>query len=244
MLPIRDHLPRRRLPVVNYLLIAANVLVFIAERAAILGGYGARHLLFDWGLVPGRLLVHPDAAAPTLLTSMFMHDPLSWGHIAGNMLFLWVFGDKVEDALGRGRYLLFYLLSGLGAAAAQILIDPTSATPMVGASGAIAGVLAAYGSLYPKAPITVVNPILPLWLFYGPLLVLPAWVLILEFFAVNLLNGLTSAGLHTGVAFFAHLGGFVAGLLLVRIFVRQGTRRDHTPWQGFRYRAPPRPWGG
>src|SRR5271156_4672719 len=142
MLPIRDRLPRRRPPVVNYALILLNVLAFIWERADLLGG--DPRVLEHWGLVPAYLLADPIGRAPTVLTSMFMHDPTGWAHIGGNMLFLWIFGDNVEDVLGRGRYLLFYVLSGLAAAAAQILIDPGSQVPMVGASGAIAGVLAAY----------------------------------------------------------------------------------------------------
>lgn len=254
MIPIRDRLPRRRAPVVNYLIIALNVLVFVWEQAMIRGGYRSDLLLRDFGLVPRHLLVHPLESASTVLSSMFMHDPTSVLHIGGNMLFLWVFGDNVEDALGKGRYLAFYLLSGLAAAAAQILIDPFSLVPMVGASGAIAGVLAAYASLYPRAPVTVLNPIPILWLFFGLFWELPAWVVIGEFFLVNLWYGLSSLGhAATGVAFFAHLGGFVAGLFLVRLFLPGRPPRDHERWSGFRpqNRRPPtyppyphRPWGG
>jgi len=164
------------------------------------------------------------------------------------MLFLWIFGDNVEDALGSLRYLLFYLLSGICAAAAQILIDPSSAIPMVGASGAISGVLAAYGSLYPRSGVTVLNPIPLLWIFFGVFLEFPAWVVILEYFVVNLFNGLGSLGGQTGgVAFFAHLGGFVAVLLLVRVFFRGRTVVEHPRWQQWRPprrpRPPPKPWG-
>jgi membrane associated rhomboid family serine protease len=167
---------------------------------------------------------------------MFLHDPSSLLHIGGNMLFLWIFGDNVEDALGRGKYLAFYLLCGVSAAGAQILIDPGSLVPMVGASGAIAGILAAYASLYPRSPITVVNPIPILWLFFGILIELPAWAVILEFFVVNVWYGFSAVGrgASTGVAFFAHLGGFVAGLFLVRIFPKSWERRDHDRWEGFR----------
>ena len=243
MIPIRDRLATRRAPLVNYLLILTNVVAFLWEESVIaLGAYSPRRLLLDWGLVPGHLLAHPLEEASTVFTSMFLHDPSSFLHIGGNMLFLWIFGDNVEDALGRGRYLGFYLLCGVSAAGAQMVIDPGSLTPMVGASGAIAGVLAAYGSLYPRAPVTVLNPILPLWLFFGIFIELPAWVVILEFFAVNLWNGFGAVGrgASTGIAFFAHLGGFVAGLLLVRVFTKDGERRDHDRWEGFR-RPPPRP---
>ncbi len=234
MIPIRDRLPRQRVPIVNYLLIAVNVLVFLWERADI--ALGDRNLLFEWGLVPAYVVRDPAGYGVNVITSMFMHDPTGWLHIGGNMLFLWIFGDNVEDALGRVRYLGFYLLSGLAAAAAQILIDPASRVPMVGASGAIAGVLAAYMSLYPRSPITVLNPIPILWLFWGLFIELPAWVVIIEFFLVNLWNGLGSVGSVQGggVAFFAHIGGFVAGLILVRFFLPDAPRRDHDRWRGFR----------
>jgi membrane associated rhomboid family serine protease len=238
MIPVRDRLPVRRAPLVNYLLILLNVMAFLWEQGVIALGYPRQRFLYDWGLVPGRLLAHPVDEAFTVFSSMFLHDPSGWLHIGGNMLFLWIFGDNVEDALGRGRYLAFYLLSGVAAAGAQIAIDPTSAVPMVGASGAIAGVLAAYGSMYPRSPITVINPILPLWFFFGIFIELPAWVVIAEFFLVNLWNGFSAVGhaASSGVAFFAHLGGFVAGLVLVRFLVSH--RQDHDRWQGFR--SPPR----
>lgn len=242
MLPIRDRLPRRRVPIVNYLLIVLNVLIFMGERMVIAGGYPAHRLLLEWGLVPAHLLRAPADGALTVLTSMFMHDPGGWLHIGGNMLFLWIFGDNVEDALGHGRYATFYLLVGVSAAAAQFFVDPMSRVPMVGASGAIAGVLAAYGSLYPRSPITVLNPIPLLWLFFGFFLELPAWVVILEFFVVNLFDGLRSINMAAGgVAFFAHIGGFVAGLLLVRLLLPAREPREHERWQSFR--ASPHPLG-
>lgn len=258
MIPIRDRLPRRRVPVVNWLLILLNVAAFVWERYAILLGYPARRLTMDWGLVPVLLVKHPVQESLNVFTSMFLHDPSTWWHIGGNMLFLWIFGDNVEDALGRGRYLAFYLLSGMAAAAGQVLIDPMSAAPMIGASGAIAGVLAAYGMLYPRSPITVLNPVPILWIFWGLFIELPAWVVILEFFVFNLVYGFDSLGhgAATGVAFFAHLGGFVAGLFLVHLFLPERRPRDHDRWDGFRpppkrpppgyyYPPPPhRPWDG
>jgi membrane associated rhomboid family serine protease len=236
MIPVRDQLPTRRVPIVTYLILAANLLVFVWERLVLAAGVSPRRLLAAWGLVPIELVRAPIENGVTVVTSMFMHDPSGYLHLGGNMLFLWIFGDNVEDALGRGRYLAFYLLSGLAAALAQIAIDPSSTVPMVGASGAIAGVLAAYGSLYPRSPITVVNPVLPLWFFFGLFIQLPAWVVILEFFVVNLWSGLGGLGLGAqgGVAFFAHLGGFVAGLFLVRLFVTGPPRRDAPRWDGWR----------
>lgn len=250
MIPIRDRLPKRRVPVVNYLLLTANILIFVLERSALRAGYSPQELLHAYGLVPIDLVTAPAQSAVNVFTSMFMHDPTGWLHLGGNMLFLWVFGDNVEDAMGHARYLAFYLLAGIAAAAAQIAIAPFSAVPMVGASGAIAGVLAAYASLYPHSPVTVLNPILPLWLFFGIFLELPAWLVILEFFVINLFHGLSSVARATGssggVAFFAHLGGFVAGLFLVRAFLRRPPR-NHDRWSSFRSPERPvgrRPWGG
>jgi membrane associated rhomboid family serine protease len=253
MIPVRDRLPTRSLPVVNYLLLATNVLVFLFEQAAITGPRSAHLLLQTYGLVPVEIVSAPAQNLVTVFTSMFMHDPTGWLHLGGNMLFLWIFGDNVEDALGHLRYLAFYLLAGVAAAAAQIAISPSSAVPMVGASGAIAGVLAAYASLYPRAAITVLNPIPILWIFFGLFFDLPAWLVIAEFFLVNLVNGVSSTATATGggggVAFFAHLGGFVAGLFLVRLFLKEPPR-SHDRARGFRPpERPPsaeagrRPWG-
>jgi membrane associated rhomboid family serine protease len=248
MLPLRDRLPTRRFPVVNCVLLAVNVLVFMWERAIIGLGYAPQRLLYDFGLVPRFFMHDPVGSASSVLSSMFMHDPTGWAHVGGNMLYLWIFGDNVEDAMGRGRYALFYLLSGIAAAGAQICIDPASNIPVVGASGAIAGVLAAYGSLYPRSPITVLNPVPILWLFFGLSFEIPAWFVIGLFFVANAVSGYASVGSHDGgVAFFAHLGGFVAGLFLVRMLMMAHTKRSYDPWNGFRSsrnQAAPRrrPW--
>jgi membrane associated rhomboid family serine protease len=235
MIPLRDHLPTRRTPVVTYALIGVNLVAYLWQWLLLASGY--RTVVFDYGLVPARLLAEPLSNLHTVLTSMFMHSPDTLWHLAGNMLFLWIFGDNVEDALGRRRFLVLYLSSGVLAALAQVAVGPSSLVPMVGASGAIAGVLAAYGSLYPRSPVLVLNPILPLWLFGLALLRLPAWVVIAEFFVVNLVSGLaTLGGDGGGVAFFAHLGGFVAGLVLVRWLFRPRPQ-PVDPWQGW---LPPR----
>lgn len=231
MLPLRDHIPTRRPALIVYLLIFINVLAFVWSRALIQSGVDPHRFVFGWGLVPARFVADPAGEAVTVFTSMFLHDPTGYLHLGGNMLFLWIFGDNVEDALGSLRFGAFYVLSGLVAAAAQIAIDPHSTIPMVGASGAISGVLAAYGSLYPRSPITVLNPVPILWLFWGISFELPAWLVILEYFVVNLLNAWFSVGRQGGgVAFFAHLGGFVAGLLLVRVFMIGRSARDHDRW--------------
>jgi membrane associated rhomboid family serine protease len=217
MLPLRDHIPTRRVPVVNSALIGLNVLAFIVERMFIGSTAGVGSFVQRFGLIPAALAEAPLSHLPNVLSSMFLHDPTSWVHIGGNMLFLWVFGDGVEEALGRGRYLALYLSCGVLSALAHVLVNPASTIPMLGASGAISGVLAAYGSLYPKAPVTILNPLIPLWFVMGVAVDLPAWAVILEYFLLNLWRGITlvddSAG---GIAFFAHLGGFVAGIFLVR----------------------------
>jgi membrane associated rhomboid family serine protease len=233
MLPLRDQLPTRRVPVVTYTLIALNVVAYLWQTTLVWSGNVL--VVRDWGLVPLRFFHDPVAELPRIFTSMFMHSPESWWHLGGNMLFLWIFGDNVEDALGRKRYVAFYLLSGIAAGLVQVLIDPHSRIPMVGASGAIAGVLAAYGSLHPMSPITVLNPVPPLWLVFGPVFRLPAWLIIAEFFVMNLVNGLMTLGrAKGGVAFFAHLGGFVAGLVLVRFLFPSDERkreRELEQWQ-------------
>ena len=232
MIPLRDQNPTRKVPYVNYTLIVLNILIFLWEWTTIASG--ATGLVRELGVVPAELTEAPGREAFTLVTSMFLHDPGNLSHLAFNMLFLYIFGDNVEDALGHWRYVLFYLVAGLAAASAQVLFDPESAVPMIGASGAIGGVLGAYVVLYPRAPVTVLNPFFPLWFIFGVFLVFPAWLVVGEWFLVNLI------GLQSGdafVAFAAHIGGFIAGLLLVRPLMRGRRRRDVDAWKGWR---PPR----
>jgi len=234
MIPIRDDIPSRTTPYVTYLLMAANVSVWLVEWVLLRGGAG--WVIPAYGLVPARLLADPFGEAFTLGTSMFMHG--GWEHLLGNMLFLHIFGDNVEDALGRGRFLAFYFAAGLAAAAAQVAIGPTSMVPMVGASGAIAGVLGAYLVLYPRAPVIVINPVFPLWFVFGVFLVFPAWLVVGEWFVWNLLRGVASLGASGsgGVAFFAHIGGFVVGLLTIRpaLVGRARRERQDRKWDGWR----------
>src|SRR5687767_469050 len=145
MLPLRDRLPTRTFPFINYLIIAANVLSFFWQIALVESGYA--DMGNEFGFVPYRFNVAPLEAAPTILTSMFMHG--SWAHIGGNMLSLWIFGDNVEDSMGHFRYALFYVLGGVAAAITRMGVDPFSQIPMVGASGAIAAVMAGYLVLHP-----------------------------------------------------------------------------------------------
>jgi membrane associated rhomboid family serine protease len=161
-----------------------------------------------------------------VLTSMFLHG--SWMHVIGNMWFLWIFGDNIEDYLGHFKYLVFYLASGMGAAFAQVILNPHSRVPTVGASGAIAGVLGAYFVLYPRARVLIWFPIF--FLFY-----LPAWVTLGYWFAMQFLSGAATSiadysDTHGGVAFWAHVGGFVAGIVLIKILPERPRRYRYGTW--------------
>jgi len=235
MLPVRDHLPTRSFPGVNYGLIALNLGVFGLEVSAAAAGADSIALGRQWALVPTQLIAHPLAHAPSLLTHMFLHGGFS--HVAGNMLFLWIFGDNVEDALGHARYALFYLACGIAAALAQVAANPQASVPMLGASGAISGVLAAYAVLYPRSPVTVINPIPFMWLWWGFFMSFPAWLVILEFFAVNLWNAFQPSSAAGGVAFVAHVGGFIGGLVLLPL-LRKREPVDYDAWD--RWLAPRR----
>jgi membrane associated rhomboid family serine protease len=226
MLPVSDQNPTRTTPYVNYALIALNVLCFVFEWTQI-QAHGDSFVVSGYGLVPTRIGADPLGEAFTIFSSMFMHGGL--GHLAGNMLFLWIFGDNVEDAIGHVRYVLFYFACGVCAAVAQVLTNPASPAAMVGASGAIAGVLGAYLVLYPRAPITVF-----VFIFF---MVLPAWVVIGAWFLLNLNGGVSSLGLGSsgGVAFFAHIGGFLAGVLGVRPAMIGRDRVPGAVFTGFRH---------
>jgi len=232
MIPVADSVRSRTFPYVNVAIIVANFLVFFYELSL---GNEVNQFLRDWGVTP-RLITdyfdnpgdHPLRVLFTPITAMFIHG--GWLHILGNMIFLWVFGDNVEDALGHVSYLFFYLLAGIAAATAQIWVDSNSYLPVVGASGAIAGVLAAYVVLYPRATIAAV--ILPI--FWA--IPIPAFILIGLWFFIQLLYGAaaigTAVGASAGVAWWAHIGGFLAGLLLVWAF-RGGRPTRHvgrTSW--------------
>jgi len=228
MLPVGDNVRSRTFPYVNLAIITANFLVFFYELSL---GNSVDSFLRDWGIVP-RLVTdyfdhpgdYPYRVIFTPITAAFIHG--GWFHILGNMLFLWVFGDNVEDAIGHVSYLLFYLLAGIAAATAQIWVDTNSAVPMVGASGAIAGVLGAYVVLYPRATVAAV--IFPFFFWAFPI---PAFILIGLWFFIQLLNGAaaigTAVGASEGVAWWAHIGGFLAGLVLVWAF--RGGRRPARP---------------
>ncbi len=222
MIPIRDDAPRFSTPYITYFIIALNALVFLYE--ALLGAATPRGLvafIYQFGVVPSHITgalggagaFHPGAAIVPIFTSMFLHASLL--HVAGNMLFLWIFGDNIEDYLGHFKYLLFYLASGFAASFLHILLNLSSRVPSVGASGAIAGVMGGYLILYPRARVLVWFPII--FFFY-----LPAWLMLGYWFAVQFLSGTATAIAATsqtsgGVAFWAHVGGFVAGIVMIKI---------------------------
>jgi membrane associated rhomboid family serine protease len=208
-----DDSQRRTLPVVTYGLIGVNVLVFLLELS------GGDAFINAWAFVPARFAANPGGQAITIFTAMFMHG--GWMHLLGNMLFLWIFGDNVEDRFGRLKFLLFYLLTGIAATFAQFALAPHSPVPNVGASGAIAGVLGAYILMFPQARVNV--------LLGRQVVAMPAIVVLGFWIAVQLFSGVGTIG-HTGesagtggVAYMAHIGGFFTGLLLTFLFRGQIT---------------------
>jgi len=228
VIPIRDNNRTRRTPVVTWGLIVVNVLVF--GGSLIFGPSEAETLVMRFGVIPD-VVVHGDWGLPrseggalgslvTPFTSMFLHGGLL--HLGSNMLFLHVFGDNVEDVLGRGRFLVFYALCGLGAAAGQVMVDTNSMVPMIGASGAISGVLAGYVMLFPHARIVTLVPIF----IFIHFMEIPAGIFIVLWFVLQLVLGYLSLGILAeggsgGVAWFAHIGGFLAGLVCIRLFYRK-----------------------
>jgi len=222
MIPIGDDNSSRRLtPLVTYVLIALNVLVFFLELS------GGDAFIQRWAFVPSRFLANPVGDFPTLFTAMFMHA--GWVHLLGNMLYLWIFGDNVEDRFGHATFTVFYLLCGLGATFAQLAVSMGSSVPNLGASGAIAGVLGAYLLMFPRGRVNVLmgRAIVPM----PTLVVLGFWIILQIFSSVGTFTASeqTEGG---GVAYMAHIGGFVAGMLLT--FVLGGTRRALPPPGNYR----------
>jgi len=222
MLPLRDHNPTRTTPVVNYLLIALNVAMFFWEVSL---GRALEPALFEVAFIPARFwaggMLVPELIR--IFVSMFLHGGLL--HIGGNMLYLWIFGDNIEDRLGHFRYLVFYVACGFLATLAHAFFNPSSRVPSIGASGAIAGVLGAYLLLFPKARVTTLIPII----FFITVRELPAVFLLGFWFVLQFFSGVGSVGAQDtgGVAYFAHIGGFIAGMILVVLF--GGMRRRPQP---------------
>jgi hypothetical protein len=246
MIPLKDDAPRITTPYVTYLLIAVNILVFLFEKMMESGYHGEANLnsfIYQLGVVPARITVAlfnngyvpwnligalhtryvPTAAAIVpIFTSMFLHG--SWLHIIFNMWALWIFGDNVEDYLGHFLYLVLYLVSGVAAAALHTLFNLNSTMPTVGASGAIAGVMGAFFILYPRARVLTLVPF-----FFVFFVWLPAWVVLGYWFVAQFLSGAasaitTAASRSSGIAFWAHVGGFLAGMLLVKVFPARARR--------------------
>jgi membrane associated rhomboid family serine protease len=238
MFPIRDDQPRYTIPYVNYFIIGLNILVygFFELPVQMQGARAFNILIFNFGLVPQHLTSalsgsgHYSISATilTIFTSMFMHA--DFFHILGNLWFLWIFGDNVEDYLGHFPYLIFYLLCGVAAALTDIAIDPGSAIPTLGASGAIAGVMGAYILLYPRARVQTLVVLIVFITFWW----LPAWVFLGYWFLIQFVatSVIATAAHHQtgGVAFAAHVGGFAAGLLLIKLFPRQARTYRYSGW--------------
>lgn len=206
MIPIGDdNSMRKTTPIVTYLLILINVLFFFLEIA------GGDAFIEKWAFTPNKFLANPSTNSPTLFTSMFMH--MGWAHLIGNMLYLWIFGDNVEDRLGRVKFLMFYILCGLSATFAQLAFIPDSNIPNLGASGAIAGVLGAYILFFPQGKVNVI--LINVMTQLPALLVIGFWFL-LQFFSS--FSTEAASGESGGVAYMAHIGGFISGVILAGLF--------------------------
>ena len=215
MIPLRDRNPSGSFPVVTLAIIAGCTAAFALELSA---GGAIERVFASYALIPARVTLGlengagPLGALTPLITSMFLHG--GWLHLIGNMWYLWIFGDNVEDVLGPVRYLLFYFLCGIAAGGTHVLLSPGSTVPTVGASGAIAGVLAGYASLFPRARVLTLIPLI----FYFQVVELPAVALLVLWFVIQGVSGFLSFGAQgAGVAWGAHVGGFLAGLVLVRL---------------------------
>jgi membrane associated rhomboid family serine protease len=218
MIPLRDVIPSRTTPYITVTIIILNALAWVVELN--LPRETLPAFLQVYGVVPA------DFRPPTLVTSMFLHG--SWLHVIGNMWYLWIFGDNVEDRLGHGRFVAFYLLCGIAAAFGQILSDPLSRLPTIGASGAIAGVLGAYFVLYPRSRVLTLVPLFIFWeLIEIPAIFLLGFWFLMQLFSAGAIAVTSSAG-GGGIAFTAHVAGFVAGAAGVFVF----RRRERAGWEG------------
>ena len=216
MIPLRDTQPSYGKPLVTAAIIAINILIFLYEFS--LDPFSQNHFISTYGIVPAKFQ-YLD-----LLTSMFLHG--GWMHVIGNMWFLWIYGDNVEDVLGHSRYLLFYLLCGIAAGLVQVMASPGSRIPTVGASGAIAGVMGAYLIKFPHSRIVT---LVPIFIFFTTMEI-PAVFMLLYWFVIQLFSGVGSIGSssvsHGGVAWFAHIGGFLAGMILIKVMGTESRYRN------------------
>lgn len=217
MFPIRDHNPSERIPFVTFALLAANIAIFVVGLTVFNEPRDEAKLLWHYALIPARLMEGENAMA--LITSQFLHGGVM--HLLGNMLFLWIFGDNLEDEMGHLGFIVFYLACGVAAGLAQVAADPSSQIPMVGASGAIAGVMGGYLLLFPKARVDVLLFIV----IFARIFSVPAWIMLGIWFAFQIGAGLGADTSQGGVAYWAHAGGFVLGMILtIPVFVRRGAQ--------------------
>ena len=218
MIPLRDENPSRHFPFLTITLIALNLVLFVYEIS--LGG-GLEPFIQNFGVIPSKLMEGGPLVFPTLFTSLFLHG--GWLHLLGNMLYLWIFGDNVEDSMGPFRFLFFYLLCGLIATFTHIYFSPSSRIPTIGASGAISGVLGGYLVLFPRAHILTLVPVF----YFIRMIHLPAYFLLTFWILFQLFSGFSSlpgSEASGGVAWFAHIGGFFSGILLVKVFQKRRKR--------------------
>jgi membrane associated rhomboid family serine protease len=234
MFPLRDDQPTFSTPYITYFLIALNLVIYFFEwQLGVQNSAAARALVFQFAEVPSREIglltgvpvFNPLAAVLPMFTSMFLHA--SWPHVLTNMWMLWIFGDNIEDYLGHFAYLVFYLLCGLAAGFTHILFNAASRAPTVGASGAIAGVMGAYLVLYPRARVLT-------WFFFIIILPFPAWLWLIIWAVGQFLSGTAASLAPTvqvgGIAFWAHVGGFVVGILLIKLFPQRRNRYRYGTW--------------
>lgn len=230
MFPIRDHNPSTRTPYVTYLLVALNVLIFLAYWLPARTDGEISLFFVTWGVIPAKVMAGLDWH--TVVTSMFLHG--GWLHLAGNMLFLWIYGDNMEDTFGHAGFLAFYIVCGVAAAGLQVAADPRSFAPMVGASGAISGVMGGYLLLFPKARIDI----FVFFLVFYRIFSMPAWIVLGIWLTIQLFGGYNTPATEGGVAYFAHLGGFAAGVVLtVFVWLAKGGPRFWNRTHG----VPPHP---
>jgi len=221
MIPLRDSQPSRTTPLVTIVLIALNAAIFLHEVT--LDDYSRNYFVAQYALIPGRLQL------TDLVTSMFLHG--GWLHLIGNMWFLWIYGDNIEDILGRSKYILFYLACGIAAAMVHVWFNPGSRIPTVGASGAIAGVMGAYMLKFPHSRIVTLIPIV----IFFTTVEIPAWIILVYWFGIQLFSGVgdlaAASGNEGGIAWFAHIGGFVAGLLLILVLPTKAPYRRYEEYR-------------
>ena len=242
MIPYRDENETQRRAVITGAIISLNIFTWLIVQGAG-SDFALAKSVCELGLIPGELtaslpvgtrfpmgpglvcLTDPGRQVSHLLTSMFLHG--SWMHLLGNMWFLWIFGNNIEDSMGRLRFIAFYLITGLAAAFGQVVTNPNSVVPMVGASGAISGVMGAYLILYPRVKVYV---LVPIFIFFTSI-ALPAWMMLGYWFLIQLVSGLFTGDDMGGVAFWAHIGGFVAGVVLIKLFARDDYIHAHRAHQ-------------